>query len=124
MPTHTCSFTRSEKGKRVSSVFTPETGAHVGGVANRAPHHSACEHCAGSAVQRTCGKCNRSARSLPGAAGPVRPAANTATATVHTTFTPEQIRWAFSDSESFGGVFDSLTTGVTVIDRSISFITE
>ena len=58
------------------------------------------------------------------AAGPVRPAANTATATVHTTFTPEQIRWAFSESESFGGVFDSLTTGVTVIDRSISFITE
>ena len=31
----------------------------------------------------------------PGAAGPVRPAANTATAKVHTTFTPEQIRWAF-----------------------------
>ena len=100
----------------MSSVFTPETGAHVGGVANRAPHHSACEHCAGSAVQRTCSKCNRSARSLPGAAGPVRPAANTATATVHTTFTPEQIRWAFSESESF----DSLTTGVAVI----SFITE
>ena len=78
-----------DQGKRVSSVFTPETGAHVGGVANRAPHHSACERCAGSAVQRTCSKCNRSARSLPGAAGPVRPAANTATATVHTTFTPE-----------------------------------
>ena len=66
-------------------------------------------------MQRSCGKCNRSARSLPGAAGPVRPAANTATATVHTTFTPEQIRWAFSESESF----DSLTTGVAVI----SFIT-
>ena len=35
-------------------------------------------HRAGSAVQRTCGKCNRSARSLPGAAGTVRPAANMA----------------------------------------------
>ena len=77
---------------------TPETGPQTRGHMHRAPHHSACEHCAGRAVQRPCGKCNRSARSLPGAAGPVRPAANTATATVHTTLhAPDQIQCALSE---------------------------
>ena len=78
---------------------TPETGQQTRGHMHRAPHHSACEHCAGRAVQRSCGKCNRSARSLPGAAGPVRPAANTATAMVHTTFTPDQMQWALAESD-------------------------
>ena len=52
------------------------------------------------------------------AAGPVRPAANAATAMVHTTLhAPDQNQCALSEeSESF----DSLTTGVAVI----SFITE
>ena len=55
-------------------LSTAETGPQSRDAMKHAPHHTTCE-LRWQCRARSCCKCNR-ARSLPGAAGPVRPAAN------------------------------------------------